>query len=137
MPKSTEFVVRIENRPGALGKCCKALGERGVNIMALQGGFDEDGEPVVRFVADNAATAKTVLESQELEYEENEVVQVRLSNRPGELGRAASELGNSEINIDYIYCGIEPKTNSPLVIFGVGDVRKAAPILDEIAQKAA
>jgi hypothetical protein len=56
---------------------------------------------------------------------------------PGELGRAASQLGNANININYAYCGIEPKTNSPIVIFAVEDVSKAAPILDEVAQKAA
>jgi hypothetical protein len=53
------------------------------------------------------------------------------------LGRAASQLGNANININYAYCGIEPKTNSPLVIFGVRDISKAVPILDEVARKAA
>ena len=136
MPKSTEFVVRIEDRPGMLGKCCKALGERGVNILAFDT-FTEEGESGVRLVVDNAATTKTVLDSQHMEYVETEVAQVRLPNRPGELGRAASRLGDANININYAYCGIEPKTNSPLVIFGVGDISKAVPILDEVARKAA
>jgi hypothetical protein len=136
MPKSTEFVVRLEDRPGMLGKCCKALGERGVNIMAFQTSLEE-GKSVVRFVVDNAGTAKAALDDQRLEYRETEVAQVRLPSRPGELGRAASQLGDANININYAYCGIEPKTNSPLVIFGVRDVSKAAPILDEVAEKAA
>jgi hypothetical protein len=136
MPKATEFAVRMEDRPGTLGKCCKALGERGVNIMAFQSCLEE-GKSVVRFVVDNAATAKTVLDGQRIDYKETEVAQVRLPNRPGELGRAASQLGDADINIDYAYCGIEPKTNSPLVIFGTKDVSKAAPILDEVARKAA
>lgn len=136
MPKSTEFVVRLEDRPGMLGKCCKALGERGVNIMAFQTSLEE-GKSVVRFVVDNAGIAKAALDNQRLEYRETEVAQVRLPNRPGELGRAASQLGDANININYAYCGIEPKTNSPLVIFGVRDVSKAAPILDEVAKKAA
>ncbi len=137
MPQSTEFVLRVEDRPGTLGKCCKALGERGVNIMAFQSGFDKDGENVVRLVVDNAATAKTIFDNQRLDYKENQVAQVGLPNRPGELGRAASQLGDANINIDYAYCGIETRTNSPLVVFGVKDVSKAAPILDEVAQKAA
>ncbi len=69
--------MRMEKRPGTLGKCCKALGERGVNIMAFQSGFDEEWENVVRLVVDNAATAKTIFDNQRLEYKENEVVQVR------------------------------------------------------------
>jgi hypothetical protein len=126
----------MEDRPGMLGKCCKALGERGVNIMAFQS-FIEDGKSVVRLVVDNAANAKAVFDNQRLDHKENEVAQVRLPNKPGELGRAASQLGDANININYAYCGIEPKTNSPLVIFGVKDVSKAAPILDEVARKAA
>jgi hypothetical protein len=136
MPRSTEFVVRIENRPGTLGKCCKALGERGVDIMAFHYGFDDEGGSVVRLVVDDAATAKAVLDNQQLAYTENEVAQVRILNKPGEIGRAASLLGDDNININYAYCGIEAKTNFPLVIFGVKDVNKAVPILDEFAQKA-
>ena len=41
-------------------------------------------------------------------FEETEAVTVRLAHRPGELGRAASLLGEREINIDYTYCGLEP-----------------------------
>ena len=136
MPKSTEFMVRMEDRPGVLGKCCKALGEQGVNIVAFQTSFEE-GKNVVRFVTDNAATTKTVLDAQHMDYKETEVAQVTLPNRPGELGRAASQLGDANININYAYCGIEPKTRSPLVIFGVRDVSKAMPILDEVARRAA
>ena len=136
MAKTTEFVVHLENHPGTLGKCCKALGERGVNILAFNG-FSEEGKGGVRLIVDNAATAKTVLDSQRLNYKQNEVAQVSLSNRPGELGRAATQLGEAEININYTYAGIDPKTNSAVVIFGVNDVSKASTILDEVARKAA
>lgn len=136
MPKSTEFVVRLEDRPGTLGKFCKALGERGVNILAL-GGFNEKGQNDLRLVVDNAASAKTVLDSQGLHYKQNEVAQISLPNKPGEVGRAATRLGEANININYLYCGIDPKTKSPVVFFGVNDVSKAATILDEVARKAA
>jgi hypothetical protein len=136
MPKTTEFVIRLENRPGSLGKCCKALGERGVSILAFTG-FSEGGQGGVRLVVDNAASAKTILDSQHLDYKQIEVAQVSLHNKPGELGRAATQLGEAEINIDYTYAGIDPKTNSPVVIFGVKDISKAVPILDEVAIKAA
>lgn len=136
MPKSTEFVIRIENRPGTLGRFCEALGDEGVNIMAFET-FVEEGTAGVRFVVDNPAVTKTVLNSQRVVYKENEVAQVGLPNRPGELGRAASQLGEANINIDYAYCGMEPRTNSPLVVFGVKDVSKASAILDEVVRKAA
>ena len=136
MPKSTEFVIQLENRPGTFGKVGKALGDKGVNIVAFES-FSEAGNSGVRFVVDNAAATKAVLDNQRVTYKENEVAQVSLPNRPGELGRAASQLGEGNINIEYAYCGIEPRTNSPLVVFGVKEVSKAVPILDEVAKKAA
>lgn len=136
MPKSTEFVIQVENRPGTFGKVGKALGDKGVNIVAFES-FSEAGSSGVRFLVDNAAATKAVLDNQRVAYKENEVAQVNLPNRPGELGRAASKLGEANINIEYAYCGMEPKTNSPLVVFGVKEVSKAATILDEVAKKAA
>jgi hypothetical protein len=37
---------------------------------------------------------------------------VKLAHRPGELGRAASRLGDAGININYGYCGTETGTES-------------------------
>jgi hypothetical protein len=36
MPTSKEFAVLMEDWPGTLGKVCRALAGRGVNIFALQ-----------------------------------------------------------------------------------------------------
>ncbi len=104
MPKSKEFAVRMEDRPGILGKVCRALADRGVNILAFHS-FPSGGESLVRLVVDNPTTAKTVLDTQRLNYTEAEVVQVKLAHRPGELARAASRLGDANININYAYCG--------------------------------
>jgi hypothetical protein len=136
VPKSKEFTIRMEDQPGYLGKCCRTLAERGVNILAFEA-FPFEGQSVVRFVADNPATARTVLDAERMYYTETEVAQAKLANRPGELGVAAARLGEANININYAYCGADPASNSPLVIFGVTDVARAATLLDEIAAKAA
>jgi hypothetical protein len=53
------------------------------------------------------------------------------------LARAASQLGDAEININYAYCGIEPNSNTPFMIFGVAEVGRAVKILDKVAAAAA
>ncbi|MBI3668567.1 MAG: ACT domain-containing protein [Acidobacteria bacterium] len=136
MPTSKEFTIKMEDRPGTLGKVCRALADRGVNILAFQS-FPTGAESLVRFVVDNPTTAKTVLDTQRLTYTETEVAQVKLPHRPGELARAASRLGDASININYAYTGVEPGTNAPLLIFGVTEVSKAASILDQTAAAAA
>ena len=136
MPVTKEFTVLIEDRPGTLGKVCRALSDRNVNILGLHS-FPIGGKSVTRLIADNPTTAKTVLEGQPLSFTETDVVQVKLPHRPGEIARAASRLGDANININYVYCGLESGTNTPLVFFGVGDVGQAAPILEQAAAAAA
>ena len=132
MPKVKEFTVTIEDKPGALGKCFLALAECGVNILAFQS-YVEERESLVRFLADDPASAKAVLGSLHMIFEETDVAVIRLAHRPGELGRAASRLGEEQINIDYSYCGLEPGSTRALVVFGVDTLTKAATLLDELA----
>ena len=134
MPKAKEFTVAIEDKPGALGKCFRALGERGVNILAFQS-YVEEGESLARLIVDDAAGAKDVLGGGRMIFEETEVAVVRLPHSPGELGRAAALLGEKKINIDYSYFGWEPGANLAVIVFGVDDLSKAAALLDEMAAR--
>ncbi len=135
MPTSKEFAIRMEDRPGTLGKVCRALADRAVNILAFQS-FPTGKESLVRFVVDNPTTAKSVLDAQRLTYTEVEVAQVKLPHRPGELARATSRLGEANININYTYCGVEAGTNAPFLIFGVAEVSRAVTILEQVAAAA-
>jgi hypothetical protein len=132
MPKMKEFTVTIEDKPGALGKCFLALAERGVNILAFQS-FVEEGESLARMIVNDRAGALAVLGGLRMIFEETDVAVARLPNRPGELGRAAARLGESRINIDYSYCGVDPETNQGMLVFGVDHLTKASHLLDELA----
>jgi hypothetical protein len=134
MAKAKEFRVTIEDKPAALGSCCLALAERGVNILAFQS-FVEQGESLARFVVDNPAAALAVLRGLRANFEEDDVAVITLEHRPGELGRVAMRLGEERININYSYCGLLPGSALPMAVFGVDQVTKAAAVLDEIAAK--
>ena len=137
MPTAREFAISLEDRPGTLGKLCKSLAEEGVNILAYQQFPHEKGKGSVRLVVDNPDKAKSILDRQRSDYTETEVAQVKLAHRPGELGRAASRLGDAGININYGYSGTEPNTNATFLIFGVAEVGKALKILEQAAAAAA
>jgi hypothetical protein len=70
MAKAKEFTVAIADKPGALGNCFLALAERGVNIVAFQS-YVEERESLVRFVADDVATAQAVLGEKGMIFEEH------------------------------------------------------------------
>jgi hypothetical protein len=132
MPKAKEFTVTIQDKPGAIAKCLLALAERGVNILAFQS-YVEEVESLARFLTDDVATAEAVLGGLNMIFEETDVVTVKLEHRRGELGRAASRLGENRVNINYTYCGIESGSTKVLVVFGVDNLTKAATVLDELA----
>jgi hypothetical protein len=136
MPIVTELTIRMDNRPGSLGEVCRALADRSVNITAFQS-IPSERTMLVCFVVDEPLAARAVLDREGITYAEGEVVQVQLPHGPGDLARAASKLGDANINIHYAYCGVEPTTHAPLVIFGVTELSRAAMILDQTAAAAA
>ena len=135
MPKTKELTLRLEDRPGTLGKISQTLSDRGVNILGFQS-FPSEGKSLVHLVVDNPATARTVLDGQGIRYNESEVAQISLPNRPGELARAASRLGDAKININHAYAGVDPGSNKELLFFGVTDVSRAVELLDQAAAAA-
>jgi hypothetical protein len=137
MPTTKEFTIRLEDRPETLGQLCQALADQSVNILAFQSFPLENGKSSVRFVLDNPAAAKKILDGRRADYTETEVAQVRLAHRPGELARAASRLGLAGININYGYCGADPDGKATFLIFGVAEAGKAAKILDQPAAASA
>jgi hypothetical protein len=136
MPINEELTIRMDNRPGSLGKVCHALADRGVNILAFQS-IPGEKTILVCMVVDTPAAAAAILDKEGISYTECEIVQTKIPRGPGELARAASKLGDANINIHYAYCGVEPATNAPLVIFGVSELGRAATILDQTAAEAA
>jgi hypothetical protein len=137
MPITKEFTIRLEDRPGTLGKLCQALAEQNVNILAYQQFPHEKGKGSVRLVVDNPDKTRATLDRQKKDYTETEVVKVTLTHRPGELARAAARLGEAGINIDYGYCGVDPGTNATVLLLGVADASKAAKVLEQAAAASA
>lgn len=135
MPLAKELTIRLEDRPGTLANVCRALADRKVNIVAFQS-VPSEGKGLVRFIADNPGLAKKVLDNLGLSYEEMNVVQAKLPHWSGALARAASRLGDADININYGYCGVDSSTNAPVLIFGVEEAEQAAAILDRTAAAA-
>jgi len=131
MARMKEFTVTIEDKPGALGRCFRALAEKGVNIFAFQS-YVEEGESLMRMIVSDPATAKATLGGMRMIFEETEVAVVLLENKAGELGRAAVKLGELGTNIDYSYSGQQPGEAKMLAVFGVDDIVKASKGLDEL-----
>jgi hypothetical protein len=127
MPRAKALVVRVEDRPGMLGEVASALGEKKVNLRAVHGS-NEGGQGILRLVVDKFGVAKRILAARGWQPQEEEVLEIRLSDKPGSLGEAASLLGAAGVNITYAFVSASGAREA-VVFFAVSDMKKALKAL--------
>jgi hypothetical protein len=130
---TSEFVLEIPNKPGTLGDLSQLLGKEDVNIL----GFAAVARPgrlgQMHLVTDDADAAAVVLEEDGYAPDRREAVVVRVPNRPGQLGRLASKLGASGINIDASFIAASGRDDAELrCVFSVDRPVKAQEILEQL-----
>lgn len=128
MPIRKQLSIFLENRPGALAKICGILSEAEINILALSV-HDTVDNAVVRIVADNPTKALLLLEQEEHYILEQDVVVLRVDNRPGILSAIASKLALADINISYAYCTANTSQESGCIIIKTDNPEKALECL--------
>jgi hypothetical protein len=104
MPKVKQISAWVEDRPGTLGAVAEALGAKKVDIRAFMAS-SLGGKGFVRLVVDRPAVARKVFQAQGWKTTVDDLVEVRISDRPGALARVADKLGAAGINIHYGYVG--------------------------------
>lgn len=97
-----EFDVFVQDKPGELAKVCELLGNNGVNIRGIASERN-NAKPLIRIVTDDEATAKSALGRSGIGYDLKDVISVRLTDKPGELGKIARKLARAMVNVDSIY----------------------------------
>ncbi len=127
MARAKELKFRVPDRPGMLGEIATALGEKKINLRAVNA-WVEGTEGVVRIVVDKHAAAKKLLAQKGWMPEEREVVEVELADKPGTLGEAATKLGRAGVNITHVFVGAGGGRKAT-VFLGVSDAAAAAKAL--------
>jgi hypothetical protein len=96
---TTQFVVQLRNRPGALAEFAAALGANGVDIRDMAGGGLGDVGYAILSTSDETATREVLRGSGHL-FAEGQPVIVEIQDRPGELATVTERLGDAGININ-------------------------------------
>ena len=124
-----EFSVSLVNEPGVLAGVMKVLGKAKVNVVAMTLS-DSVKRGVLRLVVTQTATAAKVLKDLNVRVSQNDVLQVKLANRPGAMGDVAGKLAKAHININYAYCTSGASGGRTTGILSVENLSKAIKILD-------
>lgn len=128
MAIAKQLTVRIENRPGTLATLCSELARLAVNIHAIQACEAKSAEGV-RLIVSHSDVARRVCTSLGHKYTEEDVLTVKVGDRPGSLGKLTRKLAEKGINIEYVYGSIAKGSTQALIVLGVSDVAAAANIL--------
>lgn len=122
-----QLKVTLQNQPGALARLCSKLAKRAVNIHAIQA-TTAPAAGIVRLLTDRVAAARQVCTALDLGCVEEDVLAVRVGDRPGSLGRVTRKLAEKGINIEYVYGSIDKGSKRALIVLGISDVAAAARI---------
>ena len=123
-----QFSVMVENKRGILAEVCTKLAEKAVNIMGLMVP-EQPGVAPLRLVVNSVDAAKKVFDALGLKYREEEVISVRLSDRPGALGKLTRKLADHNIDVQYAYGTILKGAGEAIIVLAVSDVTEAAKVV--------
>ncbi len=123
----TQFTVKLDNKPGQIGKLATALGDRGVNIRTLVS--DVRGRTgIVHFLVNDEEKARQALRDARFKFTEREAVVATIEDRPGTLGWLGKNLGAARVNIEQLL-PIPPEGATVQVALTVDKPDKARTIL--------
>jgi len=95
---ANQFVVQLNNEPGAMASLAEALAARGVDLRAIGGGGIGDSGHVIMTTADDATT-KQILDEGGYTYIEGEPILAEVDDRPGGMAALSRQLADAGVNI--------------------------------------
>lgn len=120
----------IENRSGRLDAACHALGDQGINILALSLADTADFG-ILRLIVSDPDAGLAALKDAGFTTVVNDVLAVEMEDRPGSLAKLLDVLSAKDINIEYMYAFSSVKTDRAALIFRFEDNETAMQALQE------
>ncbi len=123
-----QISVFIENKKGRLYKITKALGDEGIDLIALSIA-DTTNFGILRCIVNDPDKALKVLKDSGFTANTTEVLAVEVPDRPGGLAGVLEILTGADISVEYLYSFVRTKKDSALILFRVEEIEKAIDVL--------
>ena len=125
-----QFDVEVQNKVGALADLCELISSNAINIQAIT----TNGSGTVKIVTEDEETTREALKKAKLLFGENDVMSLKLLDRPGELAKITRVLANQKININSVYIlGKNPERKETEIAIQVSDVMAATKALSQLS----
>ena len=119
-----QISVFLENKPNKLAEFTACLSGQGIDLRAISVAEASDFG-IVRIIVDDVYNAVTVLRDANYICSVTEVLAVEIRDEAGALAAIIGVLGESNINVEYMYAITTGKKNMAYMIIRVNDNAKA------------
>lgn len=123
-----QFSIEIKNRVGELARVTEILAESAINIVAIAS-ESAGTKPMIHIVTGDDASARRALEQSGRDFKEQDILVVKVLDRPGELAKVARRLARSAVNVESIYIFGKVRGYTEFAM-AVDDLVKAKKILE-------
>ena len=123
-----QIAVFLENRTGRLLSLSKALSDTGIDLVSLNIADTSDFGIVRMITSDNEKAAKALKEAGFV-VKQTELVSIEVDDTPGGLTKVLEALGDSDVDIEYLYSYAKSNSSKASILFKTSDIEKANKIL--------
>jgi len=128
--KLKQISIFLENSPGRLYQITEAFSEAGINMYALTLADTADFG-VIRTLVSDVPEARKVLMNMQMPAKIDEVIAVKVPDKPGGLTNILKQLLKEHINIKYMYAFTTKKGKHAVTVFSFSDNDRAEKILEQ------
>jgi len=125
--KANELHVTCDDKPGTLARVTGPIAEARVNVNAILAWRMEGKANFNIITADNKVAAEH-LKKAGFKTTEKEVVVLETENEAGTLFRAAQQLANAKVDLDYVYATTGPQGNT-WIVFATDRIESAMNVI--------
>jgi len=126
-----QLKITTKNRPGTLSEVAGLIAADGVNIENFCA-YSCGGQAILHLITSDNEKAGRALAGRGFDIEEQEVILLRLWNRPGTLASVTSRLKPHGINLDHIYGTSSMAGERITAVFSSDDNGKALEIFNAL-----
>lgn len=111
-----QLMIHLKDTAGTLAEVLSVVSASHINILALCA-YAVEGMVAIMFVTEDNNEAKNLLEKKGFDVQEEEVVLLTLSNKPGALQTITDKIAEAGIDLSLMYGSAAPgSADSPIVL---------------------
>ncbi|MCR5112221.1 MAG: ACT domain-containing protein [Ruminococcus sp.] len=130
MSNVRQISVFVENKPTKLAEAMKLLKNSKINIRAMALADTKDFG-ILRLIVNDTEKTVDILRDASYAVTVTEIVAISIPDSPGQLSRVLDVLGDSGVNIEYLYAFIGKSDRSVSFVIRVDDNDNASSALND------